>query len=235
MNRVLSIDIGNTNTKFAIVGEDYYEYLGFIPSKTITEPFKFSIDIEDVKSCIISSVAPSKTKIISNYFEMNNVKPSFIPIDQGVGADLYASMQYAKKYFDLPCIVFSLGTATTCYVLDDEGEMQGGLIIPGIMPSIHSLSQETENLPEFIPKLTDKFLEFSTIGAMNSGIIYGYAAMIDGLVNKVSEEYNIKTSALSGGMSPLISNYVQTPHILERDIVLKGAYIYYANTNANKE
>jgi len=231
MNRILCVDIGNTNTKFAIVCDKYYEYLGFIPTKSIAEPFKFSIDIENINDCIISSVAPSKTEIVSNYFEENNIDCNFVPIDQGVGADLFASMQYAKKFFKLPCVVFSLGTATTCYVLDEKGEMQGGLIIPGMMPSIHSLSQETENLPEFTPKPIDKFLEFSTIGAMNSGIIYGYSSMIDGLIDKIKIKYNIKTCVLSGGMSGIISPYIKNNHIVERDIVLKGEYVIYANTN----
>jgi type III pantothenate kinase len=234
MNKVLCVDIGNTNTKFALVADGFYEYLGHIATVTANDVGSDFLDIKsEIVDCIISSVAPSKTQDVANIVRYNfGVEPKFVPEDRGVGADLLASMKYAKKHFKLPCCVFSLGTATTMFVLDENGRMQGGIICPGIEPSLEAMSVKAENLTNIILRETDVFLEFSTEGAMNSGIIYGMATQVEGLYRKASKEFSLKTLVLAGGFSELISKYVAIPHILERDIVLKGCWeIFKENFN----
>ena len=238
MSKILCVDIGNTNTKFAICSENFYEYLGFVPTSEIVKVSAadpYGEIRKDFRGAIISSVVPSKTEAGINLVRANfGVEPKLVPCDKGVGADLYASMTYAKKHFELPCLVFSLGTAMTVYVLGENGKMQGGLIIPGIEPSLEAVAVKAENLTQITPYETDSFLEFSTVGAMNSGIIYGTAAQVEGLYRRIIEKYDIKTLVLSGGYSELISKYVRLPHILERDIVLKGSYAIFKNENSNE-
>jgi len=229
MNKVLCVDIGNTYTKFALVADDFYEYLGYVPTDiaglNCLSPKGEKVSLKD---CIVSSVVPSKTQDVIRMIRRNfGINPKLVPTNKGVGADLLASMEYAKKYFKLPCCVFSLGTATTMYVLGENGKAQGGIICPGIEPALKGLAVKAENLTYMTPYETDAFLEFSTKGAMNSGIIYGTAGQVEGLYRKALEKNDIKTLVLAGGYSELISKYVRFPHIIERDIVLKGCWEMY--------
>ena len=238
MSKILCIDIGNTNTKFAIFTDGSYEYLGYVPTCELSElpaDGRQMPPLQIITKCIISSVVPSKTQFVIAMIRRNfGVEPILVPDDKGVGADILASMEYAKNHFELPCIVFSFGTATTVYVLGENGKMQGGLIIPGIEPSLEAMAVKAENLPEIMPYETDAFLEFSTKGAMNSGIIYGTAAQVEWLYKKTKKEYGIKTLILAGGYSGLISKYVTIPHIVERDIVLKGCCAIFNSENSNE-
>jgi len=245
MSKILAVDIGNTHTKFAEITDDSYEYLGYVPTSIVAtgepgEPgeqrrglftskkAKDATPRDDFSGCIISSVVPSKTQDVVEMIKRNfGIAPEFVPDDRGVGADLLASMEYAGKHFELPCCVFSLGTATTMYVLGENGQIQGGVICPGIEPSLEGLAVKAENLTYITPYETDTFLEFTTNGAMNSGIIYGTAGQVKELYKKVLEIIDIKTLVLAGGYSELISKYVEIPHVLERDIVLKGCYELY--------
>jgi len=121
-----------------------------------------------------------------------------------------------------------LGTATTMVVVGEKGEIIGGLICAGAMTGLEALAEKTSSLPMVaaeVPK--DGFLAMTTEGAMQSGLVYGTAEMIDGLAERVVRENGVKTLVMSGGMSRLIGGHVRNEFITVKDIVLKGARVLY--------
>ena len=142
-----------------------------------------------------------------------------------LGADRMADMIAAlEKYGEkLPLIVFDLGTATTCNVIDERGRFLGGIIAPGLMTSANALLSKASKLKEYKVNEPLSIIGNTSQGCIDSGIVYGHALMIEGIIRKVSEKLGKKCVAvMTGGNTEHIRDYIDSPFYYEPDLLLQG-------------
>ncbi len=142
-----------------------------------------------------------------------------------LGADRMADTVGAiKKYgTKLPIIVFDLGTATTCNVIDDNGRFLGGIIAPGLMTAAESLIKNASKLKAYIVEKPQSIIGNSSQRCINSGIVYGHALMVDGMIKKISDALNTEcTVVITGGNTELISGCIESKYNYEPDLLLYG-------------
>lgn len=142
-----------------------------------------------------------------------------------LGADRMADTVAAiEKYSGkLPIVVFDLGTATTCNVIDENGRFLGGIIAPGLMTGAESLLKNASRLKTYTVDKPDDIIGNSSQSCINSGIVYGHALMVDGIIKKINEELGKKcTVVITGGNTELISGCIESEYFYEPDLLLYG-------------
>ena len=144
-----------------------------------------------------------------------------------VGADRIVNAVAAYRKYKTALIVIDFGTATTLDVISEKGEYIGGAIVPGVMISAEALFQRASRLPRVeIFKAPDTVIGRDTIDSIKSGIIYGNAAMVDGMVERMAGEMNSKPRILAtGGIATLISGLSKTIEKVEPFLTLDGLRI----------
>ena len=134
----------------------------------------------------------------------------------------------AIRDYPCPIIIIDMGTATTMSVIDRSGNYIGGVILPGLKVSLDSLSGKTAQLPYISLDTPGKVIGKNTIDCMRSGIMYGNAAMLDGLIDRMEEEIGEKaTIVATGGLSRLVAPLCRHSIDFEEDLLLKGLLILY--------
>ena len=139
-----------------------------------------------------------------------------------------------EKYSGMIAI-FDMGTATTCSVVDEKRSYLGTLIMPGIKISQDALTERTSQLPYIRFEKPKHMIGKNTIESMQSGLIYGNAAMVDGLIERLEAEVGGEmTVVATGGIAGIIVPFCRKKIIYEPDLLLKGLwYIYHKNTREN--
>ena len=252
---ILAIDMGNTNIVIGCVDEEkvlFEERLATDLSKTELEYvviFKtvlelYGIEKEKVTGAIISSVVPQLVNIIkSAVYKLIKVDPMVVGpgvktglnilMDEPrrVGSDLIVDAVAAINNYGTPLIVIDMGTATTMSVIDRKGNYIGGVIMPGIRVSVDSLVSRTAQLQRISLDAPDKVIGKNTINCMKSGVIYGNASCIDGMIDRLAEEMgeglsDIKVVA-TGGLARVILPQCRHNIIQDDELLLKGLKIIY--------
>ena len=140
-----------------------------------------------------------------------------------LGSDRLANVFAANQLYRSNCIVIDFGTATTFDILYKNGIYNGGLITPGIRLSLSTLSSLTALLPLIKLKKTKQIIGKDTISAINSGVYWGYVAMIDGLLKKIISTTKKKYKViLTGGLAHIFSNSLQYKSTINTNITLQG-------------
>ena len=125
-----------------------------------------------------------------------------------------------------------MGTATTMSVVDCKGNYIGGVILPGLKVSLDSLSGKAAQLPYISLGMPDKVIGKNTIDCMRSGIMYGSAAMLDGIIDLMEQELKATPSLVAtGGLAKIVTPLCRHSIAYEDDLLLKGLLILY---NKNK-
>ena len=252
---ILAIDMGNTNIVIGCVDEEkvlFEERLATDLSKTELEYvviFKtvlelYGIEKEKVTGAIISSVVPQLVNIIkSAVYKLIKVDPMVVGpgvktglnilMDEPrrVGSDLIVDAVAASNKYGTPVIVIDMGTATTMSVIDRKGNYIGGVIMPGIRVSVDSLVSRTAQLQRISLDAPDKVIGKNTINCMKSGVIYGNASCIDGMIDRLAEEMgespdDVKVVA-TGGLARVILPECRHNIIQDDELLLKGLKIIY--------
>jgi type III pantothenate kinase len=218
---LLAIDVGNTNTKFAV--HDGAEWRGqwrasTDPTRTADEYAPWlvqamafnALDFKDIKACIISTVVPQALFNLRNLSRRYvHVEPLVIgedSLDLGIevridnpreaGADRLVNAVGAFVAYGGPLIVIDSGTATTFDLVAADGGLEGVIIAPGINLSLQSLHDAAARLPRVeIREPPNGALGKNTVHAMQSGIFYGYIELIDGLVRRLKREQEPRLGA----------------------------------------
>lgn len=255
---VLALDVGNTNIVVGCIEEDkilFTERISTDSSKTELEYGvlfhtlleMYDVDSKRIKGSIISSVVPTLINTLSKTVEkMFSVKP--IVVGPGVktglnilidnpaqtGADLIVDAVGGMKHYGYPLVMIDMGTATTISILDDKGNYRGGMIMTGPKTALNALVGGTAQLPDISLTAPKKVVGTNTIDAMRSGLIYGQAAMLDGMIERIKDEmgYDMKVVA-TGGLSEFIVPYCKSDIIYDNDLLLKGLIEIY-NKNIDK-
>ncbi len=251
---ICAIDVGNTNIVVALMKDvDDICFCGRIFTERDKTKEKFVIElntmldahnmsIKGVEGVIISSVVPELTPAIKDGIkQITGVEPLLVGLNietglnictdepSRVGADLLVDAVAAEREYGGSVVVIDMGTATTVSVVQGNNYM-GTIIIPGIGISLEALSDRAAQLPVIELTSPDNLVGKNTEDSMKSCIIYGNAAMLDGLIERIEEEIGQVTVLATGGVGELIIPYCKKDIILDSDLLLKGLwYIYNMN------
>ena len=140
-----------------------------------------------------------------------------------LGADLIADATGAILKYGTPLIIFDMGTATTCSIINKEGVFLGGLICPGLKTGMNALIGNASQLYSFNLGKPNKIIETKTADCINNGVILGHSEMINGLIKKVEQETNEKYKViLTGGNSDYVSDFVNKEIIHDKNLIFYG-------------
>lgn len=253
---ILALDAGNTNIVVGCIenGEIVFEgRLASSKSRTMDEyaiNFKIMLDMYDVEissidGAIISSVVPPITNHLRDAVrKVTGVKPLIVGpgIKTGLnilmdnpgslGSDLVVDAVAALAEYKPPLIIFDMGTATTCSVIDAKKNYIGGIISPGLKVAEEALSSRASQLPYISFDSPRHVIGKNTIDCMKSGMIYGNAAMMDGMITRIEEELGEKATVIAtGGLAKCVITHCMQDIIFDGDLLLKGLWLIY---NKNK-
>ena len=246
MKKMIAIDIGNTETTVGIGNKDGWNSYRFTTRDANTSDellvlfnSTFELDIEtknQISGSIICSVVPQVTnnmvKAIEKYLESTptvvgpGVKTGLkVNIDnpKELGPDRIANSVAGYKIAESDVIIVDLGTATTFDVVNSKKEYLGGSIAPGIKISLDALTSKTASLKSVELDLPKKVIGKNTYEAIQSGLIYGHASMIDSMIEKLLQELGTKPKIiLTGGLSTTIQPALNLNASYEQDLTLIG-------------
>lgn len=244
---LLTIDIGNTNITFGVYDKNSLVFVSHIATDRSRTEDQYAVEFKQIfdlhqmpqngfEGAAISSVVPELSSAMSRAVEkITGCKPMIlgpgiktgmnILIDNPaqLGADLLAGAVGAAALYPLPCLVIDLGTASKISVIDKNGAFCGCTISPGIGISLDALSAKTSQLPNISLKTPARAIGKNTVDSMQSGTVFGYAAMIDGLCEKLEEELGaaVKSTVATGGLA---KDLVKS---CKREITYNGELILY--------
>ena len=252
---LLVIDVGNTNTVLGLYDGDQLIHDWRIRTEidhTIDEYGMLIFNlyqssrmktekIKAVNAIIISCVVPPMLNILEplcvKYF---NVKPLIVgpgiktgmPIfydnPKEVGADRIVNAVAAYDKYRQAAIIIDFGTATTFDYISPKGEYMGGCIAPGIMISSESLFERSARLPRVELSKPKSVVTKDTVSAMQAGIIFGYAGLIDGIVERMKAEIKTKPLVIAtGGLARLVASETKCIDKIEDMLTLEGLRIIY--------
>ncbi|MCF8044418.1 MAG: type III pantothenate kinase [Desulfarculaceae bacterium] len=249
---LLVIDVGNTNTVIGVFENNRVKEDWRIKSIRDMTPDEFNItakalfrdagiDPEKIEKVVISSVVPPALAILDKFCRKYlNIEPlwvtpqaarSLMPIlyhnPAEVGSDRIVNAVAAYDKYRTGLIIVDFGTATTFDVISENGEYLGGAITPGVAVSSEALFRKASKLPRVeIFQPPEKVIGKDTSDSIKSGIIYGYAALVDGMVERMRDETGGHLRAVAtGGLSPLISKVSRTIENVEERLTLEGLRI----------
>lgn len=226
-----AVDIGNTNVVLAIHnGKRWvHSFRAYTDQKKTGDEYFVILDSlikhaglrsEDVDQAALSSVVPNLTRSLEkNVYRLFGVHPLVVThevrtnlkdIPSELGSDLLCNMVsgHAKKP-DMPVMVCDFGTALTMSTVGKDGNILGVAITPGLITATNALFSNTAQLPQVELKIPESALGKNTQESIRSGIMFGYAGLVESMVKRTEKElgeklYVIATGGLSRMISPLI-------------------------------
>ena len=243
---ILALDVGNSNIVVGVGDTSESMYKGRLTTNkngTSTEYairlramlHLYKVSCSDIEGCIISSVVPELTYALVVRHNLDTGLEIAIDDPKTLGADRIVGSVAAMNEYPLPLAVFDLGTATTMDIVDKNRRHLGGAIMTGIKTSLNALSTNASQLPNIEIDTSCSVIGKNTIDCMRSGIIYGNAAMIDGLIDRVEDELGEKLTVIAtGGLARTVISHCRHKIIYDEDLLIKGLIIiYYRNIGKN--
>ena len=250
---LLAIDIGNTNVVLGVFdGEHLYASWRVGSNIQITadeyaiivkDLFGFSgIEFRQIDGVIISTVVPPllpiMTEMSHKYFKLDPLVVSnetragiTFKCDnpREIGADRIVNAAAAFKLFGGPIIIVDFGTATTFCAVTKSGEYLGGAIAPCVKISAEALYQRAAKLPRVELTRPSTVIGRDTVSAMQAGILYGYAGLVDGIVARMKKECAPDARVIAtGGLAELVASETTSIHEVRPHLTLEGLRLLYA-------
>ena len=244
---LLAIEQGNTNTLFAVHdGDDWVAQWRTATESTRTADEYAAwlnqflslqgLGLEQLDGCIVSTVVPQ------SLFNLRNLSRRYLKVeplvigenaDLGIavridkpaeaGADRLVNAVGAFAAHGGPLIVVDSGTATNFDIIGPDGAFEGGVIAPGINLSMEALHAAAAKLPRVAIQRPAKVIGTDTVGAMQSGVYWGYVALIEGLVDRIKSEYGASLNVVAtGGVAALFEGATDRIDIFDPDITVRG-------------
>ena len=249
---LLVVDVGNTQTHFGTYeGGELVEHWRFATVRESTADEIGAalrnlvelrgVELEQIDSSIVSSTVPQLgpqwLEMTERYLghEMLVVGPGFktgMPLrydnPREIGADRLVNAVAAYERVQGACIVIDFGTAITYDPVSAEGEYLGGIISPGVEISVEALASRAAKLPKVDLEPPRALIGKSTIEAIRSGVIYGFAAMVDGIVARLLEEMGEETATIAtGGLAHHIVPFTERIDEIDDLLTLEGLRILF--------
>ena len=244
---LLAVDIGNSNICIGVLeGDEVCSTTRMVTrprctADEYTAELKFllrriGVDPTQAEGVIVCSVVPGLTRPLADACRRLTGKNALIvscDLDTGltfrvdepgrVGRDRIADAAAAAALYPLPCMTVDLGTATTYNVLSAKREFLGGFIVPGVQTSLRAISAGTAQLPPIAPEPPSDLIGRNTVEALNNGAMFGTAAMLDGLAQRVEAQLGAPlTVVATGGLAPYITPCCRRKIIYDADLLFKG-------------
>ena len=234
-------DIGNSETKVFLVSSNnrIIKNINFpsnkINEKTLNSKFKILVkDFKKIRKILFCSVVPKSFSLIKKFLskktkircyevkDLNlksliNIKVNYKQVGSDRLTNAISLIDYKNNF-----IILDFGTATTFDVLINK-TYRGGVIAPGIKISLNTLSDKATLIPKINLKKIKKVVGVDTISAVRSGFFWGYAGLIDNIVNLIKKETNKSFKlVITGGFSDLFKESIKTKLIKDKEITIKG-------------
>jgi type III pantothenate kinase len=251
VSRLLAIDVGNTNTVIGVYdGDDLVAHwrLQTVQGRTADE---YAAMLQQLWALdrlggpadhgIVATVVPPVAFELDRLFERHLKVPALtvgpgiktgMPIlyenPREVGADRIVNAVAAHDRFHGGCIVVDFGTATTWDVVTPRGEYLGGVIAPGVAISSEALYEHAAKLPRVEITRPAKVVGRNTVASMQSGLFWGYAGMVDAVVERIREEVGFETRCVgTGGLARLFADACRTLETVDEMLTLRGLKILH--------
>ncbi|MFH1775430.1 MAG: type III pantothenate kinase [Chloroflexota bacterium] len=249
---LLAIDIGNTDTTLGVFqGEELKAtwHMATSISRRVDEYAALllnllqhqGIDTGDIREVVLCSVVPPLVttfqRLFERYFQVTpltveaGVKTGVrVRMDnpREVGADRIVNAAAAHHLYGGPIIIVDLGTATTFDTVSEEGDYLGGAIAPGITTAAEALFTRAAMLPRVDLVRPGRAIGTSTVAAMQSGIIFGYVALVEGIVSRIQQELGEKAKVVAtGGYAQLIADETAVIDVVNPELTLVGLRLVY--------
>ncbi|WP_428408541.1 type III pantothenate kinase [Hyphococcus sp.] len=246
---LLAIDVGNTNSVIALYDADKPAAQWRASTSTTRTADEYAVwlaqlmefagyKLTDISECIISTVVPQSLFHLRNlsrrYF---NCEPFVIGHDNipGVevritkpseaGADRLVNAVGAFTAHGGPLVVVDSGTATNFDIVGADGGFEGGVIAPGINLSMQALHEAAARLPRIAIEKPAKIIGTDTVGAMQTGVFWGYIALIEGLIDRIKKEYVKPMKVVAtGGIASLFEGQTDAIDIFDHDLTIRGLF-----------
>lgn len=257
---LLAIDVGNTNTLFALIEDGAIRERWRISTEARRTADEYMVwlsqlmdinggDRASITDVAIATVVPATLfnlrQMCKRYFEVEPLVVSAqvdlgigidLPNPAEVGADRLVNAVAAHAAYAGDLIVIDFGTATTFDIISGDGVYRGGVIAPGINLSVEALFMASAKLPKIAvePPPSGRAIGRSTVEAMQSGIFWGYVGLIEGMVARCRAELGGQATVIAtGGLSALFDRHTDAIDHVDADLTVKGlAAIYARNAKA---
>ena len=251
---ILTLDIGNTNIKTALVeGMEMRQYWRISTDRQrssdelgllLMNLLQYNrIDRGQIDGIMMSSVVPQINFTVEhmcrNYFGIEPMK-----IEPGVrtginikyenprelGSDRIANAVAAYELYGGPCITIDFGTATSFGVISERGEFLGGAICPGLKLAADALTERAAKLPRFELTKPESVIGRSTVTNMQAGIVYGYIGQVNYLIERMKKELNAPHAKViaTGGLAVLVAEESNVIDVMDGLLTLKGLCLIHA-------
>lgn len=244
---LLAIDIGNTNTVFAVCEGDTVRGQWRAATKTERTADEYAvwlmqlmglagIEAGAIGDAIVSSVVPESTynlvTLCRRYFGCNPIRVAEIDdigieiaVDRphDVGDDRLVNAIGAHARYPGALVVIDFGTATTFDIVGADGAYRGGVIAPGVNLSVEALHMAAAKLPRVAVRRPAAVIGHSTVGAIQSGIYWGYVSLIEGMVDRIKRACaEPMTVVATGGLAPLFEAATPVIEHVDPDLTVRG-------------
>lgn len=249
---ILAIDVGNSNIVLGCIENDQILFEARMASDQLKTSDQYCVELNNMlrlfavdplqlEGTILSSVVPPIMQSVKTAVRKLTGKPCMvvgpglktglnIRIDNPAqaGADLVVAAVAAIHEYGMPLTVIDLGTATTITVIDKNGCFVGGSISPGMKISMSALTSRTAQLPGISMEAPPRAIGKNTVDCMQSGIMYGTAAMLDGMVERMEQELGCETTVVAtGGLAKYVAPLCRREMVIDKDLLLKGLNLIY--------
>jgi type III pantothenate kinase len=249
---LLVIDVGNTNTVVGLYDGDKLLHdwrIRTVIDHTVDEYGALilgllkncRVNAKSVQSIIISCVVPPMLNILEplcqKYFGieplivgpgMKTGMPIFYDNPREVGADRIVNAVAAYEKYRREMIIVDFGTATTFDYISPKGEYMGGCIAPGIMISSEALFEKAAKLPRVELCKPQSAITKDTVSGMQAGIMYGYAGLVDGIVERMKSEIGAEAFVVAtGGLANVIAREAKQIDVVDERLTLEGLRIIF--------
>lgn len=249
---LLALDVGNTTTQLGLFSGRTLQHsfelrtrhhttkdeLGALVSNLFDQARVQRSEIKAaVLGCVVPALQPVMVAMLKSYF---NVEPLVVGpgIKTGLnirfsspaemGADRVANSVAAIELYGGPLIIVDFGTATTFCVLDENGSYLGGALAPGIETSTTALFERAAKLPWVELEIPDSVIGKNTAHSLKSGIIYGFAGLVDGIVARIKSEWQRDCLVIAtGSLAPLMKRVCLSLSVVDPRLTLKGLELIY--------
>jgi len=249
---LLVIDVGNTNIVLGIYNGERLEREWRIATDKAKTPDEYGILVhslfdlsgrrfDDITDIIISSVVPTMTGVLERlarqFFKLKpyvvgpGIKTGMViqyDNPREVGADRIVNAVAGYEKYRTALIIVDFGTATTFDYVNRRGEYCGGAIAPGLAISMEALFQKASKLPRVEVTKPPQVIARNTVNSMQSGIVFGYVGLVDGIVTRMKGEAKDNPKVIAtGGLAALIAPETRTIDAVEEYLTLEGLRILY--------
>ncbi|WP_027725246.1 type III pantothenate kinase [Tuberibacillus calidus] len=244
-------DVGNTNIVWGVFDGEALKYhwrvatnrertedeMAMLVKSLLTQA---DLDFTDFEGIIISSVVPSimvtLERMCVKYFHLKplivgpGVKTGLnLKVDNAkeIGADRIVNAVAGIHFYQAPLIIVDFGTATTFCYIDEKGSYLGGAIAPGLTISTEALFEQASKLPRIEISRPEHVVGRNTVSAMQSGIVFGYVGLVEGIVKRMHKERGPATVIATGDLASLIAKETTAFDHVDPFLTLKGLYLIY--------